>query len=75
MLAKLIVEKFKKREREIGRRLGLEESRQEGWQLGFEEGWEETQRAWLAWYRRQQEAIKQGLPFDEAPPGLGEDNR
>ena len=52
MLAELIVEKFKKREREIGR--------------------EEAHRAWRAWYRRHQEALNQGLPFDEPPPGLGE---
>ena len=49
MLAELIVEKFKKREREIGR--------------------EENQREWLAWYRRQQAALRAGLPFDEPPPG------
>ena len=49
MLAELIVEKFKKREREVGR--------------------QEKQREWLAWYRRQQAALRSGLPFDEPPPG------
>ena len=52
MLAEIIVEKFKKREREIGR----------------EEGREENQRTWQAWYRRQQAALRAGHPFDEPPP-------
>lgn len=59
MLAELIVEKFKKRERAIGR----------------EEGRAENQLAWRAWHRRQQEALRSGVPFDEPPPGSdSEDN-
>ena len=54
MLAEILVEKFKKREREIGR--------------------EENQQAWLAWYRRQQAALRKGVPFDEPPPGHDAEN-
>jgi hypothetical protein len=57
MLAELTVEKFKKRERDIGR----------------EEGRKENQRAWQAWYRRQQQALRLGAPFDEPPPGVDDD--
>ena len=59
MLAEIIVERFKKREREIGR----------------QEGREENQRAWQTWYRRQQQALRDGAPFSEPPPGIGEDSR
>ena len=61
MVAKTIVEKFKKREREIGNRVGLRE----------------TQREWMAWYERQQAALREGRPFDEPTPGRyskGNDN-
>jgi len=57
MLADIIVEKFKKREREIG----LEQ--------GLERGQRNERQAWQAWYRRQQAALRDGLPFDEPPPG------
>ena len=49
MLAELIVENFKKREREIGA--------------------ERKHREWVAWYQRQQAALREGRPFDEPPPG------
>ena len=49
MVAELIVEKYKQREREIGRR--------------------ETQREWMAWYERQQAALREGRSFTEPPPG------
>ena len=45
MLAELIVEKFKKRERGIER------------------------QKWMAWYERQQAALRDGRPFNELPPG------
>lgn len=35
---------------------------------GRKEGRKETQQQWEAWYRRQQAALKAGLPFDEPPP-------
>ena len=57
MVAKIIVEKFKQRERKIGRR--------------------ENQREWMAWYERHQSALREGLTFDEPPPGYspeGNDN-
>ena len=53
LVAEIIVEKFKKREREIGQEIGREE----------------RQREWLAWYERQQAALGAGLPFAEPPPG------
>ena len=57
MLAEIIVEKFKKREREIGEQIGRGNERQ----------------AWLAWYERQQAALRDGRPFDEPPPGYSAD--
>ena len=67
MLAEIIVEKFKKREREIG----LEKGRE----IGREEGRDDERQAWQAWHRRQQAALRAGLPFDEPTPGSGsEDN-
>lgn len=58
MWAEILVEKFKKREREIGR----------------EEGRAEVQLARRDWYRRQQEALRSGLSFDEPPPFLYPEN-
>ena len=58
MLAEIIVEKFKKREREIGEHIGRGNERQ----------------AWLAWYRRQQAALREGRSFDEPPPGYSADD-
>ena len=52
MLAELIVEKFKKHEREVGMRIGRQEERQQ----------------WQAWYERQQAAQRAGQPFTEPPP-------
>ena len=85
MLAELIVEKFKKREREIGiaigrqegrvegrvegRQEGRVEGRVEGRQEGRVEGRVEGHREWQAWYERQQAALREGRPFDEPPPG------
>jgi hypothetical protein len=66
MLAEFIVEKYKKHRFELGRKEGLAEGRQKGRQ----EGREEIQLAMRAWYRRQQEALRSGLPFDEPPPGV-----
>ena len=40
---------------------------------GREEGRKDTNRKWMAWYRRQQAALRTGLPFDEAPPGDAEE--
>ena len=84
MLAELIVEKFKKHEREVGMRIGLEKGQEEGRQVGHEEGrqvgrqeglqegrqeGQEVQRQWQAWYDRQQAALRAGQPFTEPPPG------
>ena len=75
MLAELIVEKFKKREREIGREKGLAEGRTEGRVEGRTEGRVETQRAWQAWYERMQAAQRDGQPFNEPPPGYSPEAR
>ncbi len=40
---------------------------------GRKEGRKDTNRRWMAWYRRQQAALNAGLPFDEPPPGDNED--
>lgn len=59
MLAELIVEKFKERERRIGE----------------ERGRVKNQREWLAWYERQQAAQREGRPFNELPPGYSSENQ
>jgi hypothetical protein len=33
-------------------------------------GREESHRQWMAWYERQQVALRAGQPFDEPPPGF-----
>ena len=40
----------------------------EGRQEGRQEGQQEERQAWLAWNRRREEAVTQGMPFDEPPP-------
>ena len=45
-----------------------------GRQEGRTEGRKEANRVWKAWYRRQQAAMRAGLPFDEPPPGGVEDD-
>ena len=74
MWAELLVEKFKKQEREIGRKEGRAEGREEGREIGREEGRSEVQLARRDWYRRQQEALRSGLSFDEPPPFLYSEN-
>ena len=58
LVFELLVEKYKEHRYETGRREGREEGR------------EQERQAWHAWYRRQQQALRDGLPFDEPPPGL-----
>ncbi|MDE2779701.1 MAG: hypothetical protein OXI91_08505 [Chloroflexota bacterium] len=53
MVFELLVEKYKEHRYEIGRKEGQEKERQ----------------AWQAWYQRQQQALRDGLPFNEPPPG------
>ena len=65
MVAQLIVEKYKQREREIGIKIGIERGR------------EELQREWESWHERQQAALREGRTFDEPMPGhspKGNDN-
>ena len=47
-----------------------ERLRQEGIEQGMEKGREATLAEIRAWYRRQQEALGRGEPFDEPPPGI-----
>ena len=46
-----------------------DQGKKEGKEEGKKEGKKEERRKWKAWYRRQQEAMRAGLPFDELPPG------
>ena len=65
MVAEIIVDRYKKREREIGIKIGIERGR------------EELQREWESWHERQQAALREGRPFDEPTPGhspKGNDN-
>ena len=43
-----------------------------GKEEGRQEGIEENQRQWREWYERSQAAQREGLPFDEPPPGVEE---
>ncbi len=72
MVAKMIVEKFKKHEREVGMRIGREKGRQEGREVGRQEGLLEVRQQWQAWYDRQQAAQRAGQPFTELPPGYSD---
>ena len=47
---------------------GRKEGREEGRKEGRAEGREDANRKWMEWYRRQQAALRSGLPFDEPPP-------
>ena len=58
MVARYIVEKYEKHRFDSGVKVGRNEERQ----------------AWQAWYRRQQEALRDGRPFDEPPPGSDSEN-
>ena len=53
----------------------VKQLKDQGRQEGREEGRKDTNRRWMAWYRRQQAALKAGLPFDEPPPsGIGDES-
>ena len=45
----------------------------EGRAEGKVEGRSEMHKAWLAWYRKSEEAKAKGIPFDEPPPELPTD--
>ena len=50
------------------------EAHEEGFEKGHAEGRAEgvtdTHRLWLEWNRRREDAVAQGIPFDEPPPEL-----
>ena len=58
------------RQQEEALERGREEGREEGLEKGREEGREEERRLWADWNRRRLEAERDGLPFDEALPGM-----
>jgi hypothetical protein len=45
-----------------------DEGRQEGRQELHQEGHQESHQEWMAWYERQQAALRDGQPFTEPPP-------
>ena len=47
---------------------GRQEGLQEGHQEGRQEGHQESHQEWMAWYERQQAALRDGQPFTEPPP-------
>ena len=44
----------------------------EGIKEGIKEGAKGERSKWQAWYERQQAAQREGRPFDEPLPGVGE---
>ena len=48
--------------KEEGRREGLKEAREQRLQ--------EIHQLWMAWYERQQAALRDGQPFTEPPPAV-----
>jgi len=46
----------------------IKQLKDQGRREGRQEGRKEERREWIAWYRRQQAALRAGLPFDEPPP-------
>ena len=66
------IKQLKDEGRQEGRQEGLQEGhqegRQEGHQEGRQEGHQESHQEWMAWYERQQAALRDGRPFTEPPP-------
>ena len=60
MLAQWLKDRDKRKQREA-----FDEGKDEG----RDEGSDETHQIWQAWYGRMQAAQREGLPFDEPPPG------
>ena len=51
----------------------VKELKDQGRKEGREEGRKDANRQWMAWYRRQQASLREGMPFDEPPPSDTED--
>ena len=49
---------------------GLSQGLAQGLTQGQKEGREQMQRMWEDWFRRREEAEREGEPFDEPPPTL-----
>ena len=62
----LIVDRYKQ---------GKSEGIREGIKEGIREGAKGERSKWQAWYERQQAAQREGLPFDEPPPGMGDSQK
>ena len=41
----------------------------------YQRGQKKERKRWLAWYERMQAAQQEGRPFDEPPPGMGEEKQ
>ena len=61
MVARYIVEKYEKHRFEAGMKAGMK--------VGMEAGRDEERQYWQAWYERHRDALRDGRPFDEPPPG------
>ncbi len=62
------IRQLKEEGRKEGRKEGREEVRKEARGKGRKEGRELERQRWLSWYERQQDALREGRPFDEPPP-------
>ena len=72
----LIVDRYKRGKSEgikEGIKEGIREGIKEGIKEGIREGAKGERSKWQAWYERQQAAQREGLPFDEPPPGVPDD--
>ena len=67
-------QRTRQRAQEEGWKKGLQEGRTEGRAEGRAEGRNEQQERWLEWLERRRQAEKNGLPFNEPPPGLNGEN-
>ena len=56
--------------KEQGRQEGRKQRYEEGWKQGYKEGRQENHQQWMAWYERQQAALRDGQPFTEPPPAV-----
>ena len=48
----------------------IRELKEEGRREGLKEGRQEMQQLWMAWYERQQTALRDGQSFTEPPPAV-----
>ena len=72
VIAAIWSDRRERKAREEGHAVGLEEGHAvgiaEGHAVGIAEGEQRLHLRWEAWLQRQQEALANGIPFDEPPP-------